>query len=179
MIDLDMKKGINFLWVFFVFLCVITVLLSFFDCARFVPTDYIGAFVNADGTREDHNGNILTLPEPTGYSGIGLVAICSLICIAAFLSKNLFLNLIGNIVALFQGVFVFCIPLMVKLMGDINDSIVSFPIELDGYYEILAMWYVLSGLCAVIFAYSVFLTAVYVKDKRKKKARSEELSVTR
>lgn len=163
-----MKKGINILWIGFALLCVATIILSQYNCVRFIPTHLEGIPINDDGTYVSFEGMTFELPEPTYDNAIEIVALFSSICMIVFLFCNTILGVVGNLFALLQAMVVCFLPQIKNFIEELNHSVSCGIGEVRGYYEPRMMSFILGFLCAAIFVYSLILTVVYAKEKRKR-----------
>lgn len=157
-----MKKGINVFWIGLVLLCASLVLLSRVNCAQFVAAS-VNRPMHPDMAEQ------AALPDPVGYDSFEVVWRFCAGCVVAFLFRNVFFNVIGNIIALIQAMMMCFYVQILTALGSTMHGISCNMGGVNGYYEMLPMGYVLSGLSILVFVYSVLLTAAEIRTKREQR----------
>ena len=154
-----MKKSIDFLWVAFLLLALLTILLSQMDCIRYVPTSAV-----------EEMGEITMphpLPDPDYYNAFEFVLRLSLLSAALLLFWNTALNVLGNIIALVQVLVMLFLVKIVIVLDGIHNLIGCTMVKIEGYWEHFAIYYIITGLSIVMFAYSLYLTYIRISYKKK------------
>lgn len=147
-------------------ICILTIILSNFNCVKFVPKYFEGLPVN-DGVTNGFDGTPLKLPDPTYYNAFGIVVGCSILCIILAFFRKSFLNIAGNAVALFQMLSVFFLPSIRDYIEEAGRPYGCAIGAVHGCYEAMPMCFIVGGLCIVVFAYSLLMTIASVHLRRK------------
>lgn len=161
-----MKKGVNILWITFVVINILILILSLLNCVKYIPTHYEGLAIIEEGLYAGFDGPI-SLPEPSFQNLIRIVWFESALCSILFLFKQKAVHVIGILLSFFQSICVIFYVQIVSLIEALFDDIGCAIGELHGKYELTPFGFLLGILCFASFIYSIVLTILYSKEKRK------------
>lgn len=163
-----MKRGVNLLWLSYVFLVVVMIVMSMQKGIKYVPTYYEGLPMEelSNGTIAWHgfSGDLITLPEPSFLRLVDRLLPGCIICMLTFLPKKKLINIIGCIVAALQCVIVASSGKVYDWLLEKIDPTICAIGELHGYHELTLVGIFVLVLGLSVFAFSVFLTCIYARD---------------